>query len=215
MNLELKKANAWGRALLVAALAMLAASAWAQSSVQYGRITNVSLVATDSSGAQVGGALLGGTLGAAVGSGRSGSNRILGGIGGAVAGQQVGRMATRGQAFQYTVLVGGTTITMVTDEAGLRVGDCVAVERGQFNNLRLVDDGRCAPGAAAPAQAAVQEADTGLVDDGRCAPGAAAPAQAAVQEADTCVAAKNQLLAAQTDEEFDRAERRVRLLCGD
>jgi outer membrane lipoprotein SlyB len=176
--------------LLAAVLAALASAAWAQSGVQFGRITNVSLVNTDSTGAQVGGALVGGTLGAAVGSGRSGSNRILGGIGGAVAGQQLGRMATRGQAFQYTILIGGSTITMVTDEAGLRVGDCVAVERGQFNNLRLVDDARCAPGAAAPTQAAVQEADA-------------------------CVAAKNQLLAAQTDDEFDRAERRVRLLCSD
>jgi len=33
---------------------------------------------------------------------------------------------------------------MVTDQAGLRVGDCVAVEHGGFNNLRLVDDSRCA-----------------------------------------------------------------------
>ena len=47
MNLDLKKANAWGRALLVAALAMLAAPAWAAASVQYGRITNVSLVTTE------------------------------------------------------------------------------------------------------------------------------------------------------------------------
>ena len=181
-----------GRAsvLVAAVLAALASPASAQSSVQFGRITNVSLVNTDSAGAQVGGALLGGTLGAAVGSGRSGSNRILGGVGGAVAGQQLGRMATRGQAFQYTVLIGGSTITMVTDEAGLRVGDCVAVERGQFNNLRLVDDSLCAPGARAAAPAAVQQADA-------------------------CVAAKNQLLAAQTDAEFDLAERRVRLLCGD
>jgi outer membrane lipoprotein SlyB len=178
------------RLLLAVALAALSSAAWAQSSVQFGRITNVNLVNTDSSGAQVGGALVGGTLGAAVGSGRSGSNRILGGVGGAVAGQQLGRMATRGQAFQYTILIGSSTITMVTDEAGLRVGDCVAVERGQFNNLRLVDDARCAPGAAAAAPAAVQEADA-------------------------CIAAKNQLLAAQTDEAFDRAERRVRLLCGD
>jgi outer membrane lipoprotein SlyB len=176
--------------LLAVALAALSSAAWAQSSVQFGRITNVSLVNTDSTGAQVGGALLGGTLGAAVGSGRSGSNRILGGVGGAVAGQQLGRMATRGQAFQYTVLIGGSTITMVTDEAGLRVGDCVAVERGQFNNLRLVDDSLCAPGARVAAPAAVQQADA-------------------------CVAAKNQLLAAQTDAEFDLAERRVRLLCGD
>ncbi len=187
---EIPRANGWRTLLVLLALAAPSGAAWAQSSVQYGRITNVSLVTTDNSGAQVGGALLGGTLGAAVGSGRSGSNRILGGVGGAVAGQQLGRMATRGQAFQYTILVGGGTITMVTDEAGLRVGDCVAVERGQFNNLRLVDDARCAPGAAAATPAAAQQADA-------------------------CVAAKNQLLAAQTDAEFDLAERRVRLLCGD
>jgi hypothetical protein len=34
-----------------------------------------------------------------------------------------------------------------------------------------------------------------------------------VQRADACIQAKNQLLEAQTDEDFDRAERRVRLLC--
>ncbi|HQR51914.1 MAG TPA: hypothetical protein PLZ79_01495 [Burkholderiales bacterium] len=187
---DVMRVKGWGRLLLVIAAGMLSSAAWAQSSVQFGRITNVSLVNTDNTGAQVGGALLGGTLGAAVGSGRSGSNRILGGVGGAVAGQQLGRMATRGQAFQYTILIGGSTVTMVTDEAGLRVGDCVAVERGQFNNLRLVDDSLCAPGARAAAPAAVQQADA-------------------------CVAAKNQLLAAQTDQEFDLAERRVRLLCSD
>jgi hypothetical protein len=87
------------------------------------------------------------------------------------------------------VLLGGQqTITMVTDESGLRVGDCVSVERGNFNNLRLVDDARCASRASAP------------------------PPQA-TKQADACVAAKEQLLAAQTDEAFDRAERRVRLLC--
>ena len=60
-------------------------------------------------------------------------------------GRQVGAATGRSQAFEYTVLLGGQqTITMVTDESGLRVGDCVSVERGAFNNLRLVDDARCA-----------------------------------------------------------------------
>ena len=59
------KERGWGKVLLVVALGVLSGAAWAQSSVQYGRITNVNLVNTDSSGAQVGGALVGGTLGAA------------------------------------------------------------------------------------------------------------------------------------------------------
>jgi len=75
---------------------------------------------------------------------------------------------------------------MVTDQAGLRVGDCVAVERGGFNNLRLVDDSRCARNMK--------------------------PTRPAVNEANSCVTAKDQLLAAETVEEFDGAERRMRLL---
>jgi hypothetical protein len=71
----------------------------------------------------------------------------------------------------------------------MRVGDCVSVERGNFNNLRLVDDARC---------------DT-----------RARPTPAAVEEANACQQAKEALLRAETDAEFDRAERRVRLLCAD
>jgi hypothetical protein len=109
-------------------------------------------------------------------------------IGGGVAGQQVTRLASNQQAFEYTVLLGGTnTITMVTDQSGLRVGDCVSVERGAFNNLRLVDDARCAPNAR--------------------------PATADVRGADACLNAKNALFEAQTEEAFNVAERRVRLLC--
>jgi hypothetical protein len=92
---------------------------------------------------------------------------------------------------------------MVTDEAGLRVGDCVAVERGSFNNLRLVDDARCTPRprpASAPATPSAAPA---------------APTQAAVREANACVQAKEQLLKAETEQAFDFAERRVRLLCSD
>ena len=37
----------------------------------------------------------------------------------------------------------------------------------------------------------------------------------AVAEADACEAAKRQVLAANTDAEFDLAERRMRLFCGD
>ena len=92
-------------------------------------------------------------------------------------------MASSRPTFEYTVLLGGTSpIRIVTDEAGMRVGDCVSVERGNFNNLRLVDDARC----------------------DRPAP----PTPAAVSEANACQQAKEALLRADTDADFDRAERR-------
>lgn len=196
----MKTSGNWIAAAVAIAAIVLANAASAQS-VTYGRITAVNLVSQEDVRAQTGGAIVGGALGAALGSGRSGSNRALGGIGGAFAGQQLARMATQRQAFEYTVLIGGTsTIRMITDEAGLRVGDCVAVERGHFNNLRLVDDARCGPRRAA----------TG----GAPAP-APRPTPAAVREATACDRAKEQLLAAQTEEAFDIAERRMRLLCSD
>lgn len=193
-----------GRGLLVAALAAAGSAAWAQTSVSYGRITSVNLVSDASRAAQTGGAILGGAVGAASGSNRSSGTRALRAGAGVFAGQQLGRIATQRQTFEYTILVGGTsTITMVTDEAGLRVGDCVAVERGAFNNLRLVDDSRCAP-KPRPAAAAPKTAPP--------------PPQATAEDlriADACIQAKEQLLDAEADEAFERAYRRVRLLCAD
>jgi outer membrane lipoprotein SlyB len=177
------------------ALLTLASTASAQSGVSFGRITAVTLVTDGNARAQAGGAVVGGGLGLISGSGQSGSNRTLRTVGGGLAGQQLARIGSNRQAFEYTILVDGTsTIRMVTDEGGLRVGDCVAVERGSFNNLRLVSDDRCAPAQGARA--------------------AAAP-PAAVQEASACVQAKEQVLAAETEEAFNIAERRMRLLCAD
>jgi outer membrane lipoprotein SlyB len=157
------------------------------STISYGRITAVKTVSVDDQSAQMGGALVGGTLGLIAG---SGAWRGLTTVGGAFAGQQLARAASRRQAFQYTILLDGTsTITMVSDEAGLRIGDCVTVERGAFNNLRLADDAQCAPGVK--------------------------PTATTTREAGACVAAKQALLNAQTEEAFDLAERKVRLLCDD
>lgn len=187
-----------GTTKLALAAVLLAAcgSAAAQSSVSYGRITAVRPTTISNPSAQTGGAVLGGTIGMVSGRNQSNSNQALRAGAGAFAGQRIARAASGTQAFEYTILQGGRTITMVTDQSGLRVGDCVSVERGAFNNLRLADDARC----AAPARAA--------------APPPPPPA-AAIREANACVAAKDTLLQAQTDEDFDRAERRVRLLCGD
>jgi outer membrane lipoprotein SlyB len=174
-----------------AALLCAAGTALAQSSnVSYGRITAVSQGSATTPNAQAGGAVIGGALGLISGANQSSSNQALRAVGGSVAGRRVGAMAASRPTFEYTVLLGGTsTVRIVTDEAGMRVGDCVSVERGRFNNLRLVDDARC----DRPAK----------------------PTSAAVKEASACQQAKETLLRAESDADFDRAERRVRLLCAD
>jgi outer membrane lipoprotein SlyB len=169
-----------------------ATDAIAQTRIDYGRITAVRQVNLQNQGAQAAGTLVGGALGVASGSGQSSSNRALRGIGGAALGSRVAGAAGSSTGFEYTVLIGGTnTVRIVTEQAGLRVGDCVSVERGQFNNVRLAPDERCASAAAS------------------------VPGRSEIAEADACDAAKQQLLNATTDAEFDLAERRMRLLCGD
>jgi outer membrane lipoprotein SlyB len=184
---------------------VIATDAIAQSRIDYGRITAVRQVNLQNQGAQTAGTLVGGALGVASGSGQSSSNRALRGLGGAAVGSRVAGAAGSSTGFEYTVLVGNQTTRITTEQAGLRVGDCVSIERGQFNNIRLVPEERCNPPAARPAPAAP------------AAVRAPAPAPVAedVAAANACDAAKQQLLSATTDAEFDLAERRMRLLCGD
>ena len=189
-------------AAAVLALTLIPALADAQSRVQYGRITNVVATTVNNQSAQTVGTLIGGGVGLASGSGQSGSNRALRTLGGAAAGRGISNLATRAQAYEYTVLIDGTTtVRIVSEQAGKRVGDCVAVEQGQFSNIRLVPDARCnpPPRPAAPAPAPAP---------------ASAPA-ADLAAANACEQAKLQVLAAETDDAFALAERRMRLLCGE
>jgi len=184
----------FGACAFVVALgaSLVASDALAQHSrINYGRITAVRQVDLENTDARAAGAVVGGLAGVASGgSGRSSSNRALRGLGGAAVGSRVAGAATRATGFEYTVLIGGTnTIRIVTEKAGLRVRDCVSVEQGQFNNIRLAPEERC---------------DAAL---------AAIPPVEAVSAADACAAATQQVLDAETDEDFDRAERRMRLLC--
>jgi outer membrane lipoprotein SlyB len=191
-------ARAFGFAVLVAAVAGCATSPPPRttgvdrvptSRIDYGRITAVERVTVRNQDAQVAGALVGGLLGVASGSGQSTSNRALRGLAGATAGGLVGDAAGSSTAFEYTVLIGGSnTIRLVTEKSGLRIGDCVSLERGRFNNIRLAEDERCEI-----ATAGVPQADRA--------------------EADACTAATQQVLGATTDAEFERAERRMRILC--
>jgi len=112
---------------------LVAAEAFARSQISYGRITAVRQVNIENQGAQTAGTLVGGALGVASGSGQSRSNRALRGVGGAAVGSRLAGAAGSSTGFEYTVLIGGTnTIRITTEQAGLRVGDCVSVERGRF-----------------------------------------------------------------------------------
>lgn len=196
----------------LALLALLPAVALAQTRVQYGRITAVTPTTVDDSTGRNVGRVVGGGIGLASGSGQSSSNRALRTVGGVAAGRRVGELATRTQAFEYTVLVGGTnTLRIVSEQAGKRVGDCVSVEQGQFANIRLVPDSRCAP----PPRPAAAPAPTPAPARAAAPPPAPAVDPADQQAANACEQAKQQVLAAATDEEFNVAERRMRLLCGE
>lgn len=219
------------------ALVMVAHTAYAQSRVQYGRITAVRQTTVDDNSGRNVGRLVGGGIGLASGGGQSGSNRALRTVGGAAVGGRVGDLVTRTQAFEYTVLIGGTnTIRIVSEQAGKRVGDCVAVEQGQFANIRLVSDARCSPPprpAAAPAAAPARPPAPRPAAAPAAAPAAPAPAPAPTpvpaseavpapavdpvdqRAANACDLVKLQVLEATTDEEFNVAERRMRLLCGE
>ena len=212
------------------ALVLVAQIAHAQSQVRYGRITAVRQTTVDNSAGRNVGRVVGGGIGLASGSGQSSSNRALRTVGGAAVGGRVGDRVTRTQAFEYTVLIGGTnTIRIVSDQAGKRVGDCVAVEQGQFANIRLVPEARCTP-PPRPAPAAARPAQPRPAAAPAPAPAAvAAPAPAPEPEpepapvvdpadqqaANACEQVKQQVVQAVTDEDFILAERRMRLVCGE
>ena len=182
--------NDWYIYALTAAMLVGSGAAMGQASVTHGKITAVKPMSAQDTQAQGAGALVGGTIGLISGRNRSGSNQALRTIGGGIAGQQIAKHASSKQVFEYTILVDAkSTLAVVTDEGGMRIGDCVAVERGAYTNLRLVADAQCATRAKVTA--------------------------ANNRDAANCNAAKDELLKANDDESFARAERKVRLLCAD
>jgi hypothetical protein len=82
------------------------------------------------------------------------------------------------------LLIDRHTARVVTEQLDLPVGDCVAIERGNQNDIRLVDDARCdaAPGTRPPT-APSAACDSCAVTDERVhrrspSPGQTAPSRA-------------------------------------
>lgn len=143
------------------------------------------------------GALVGGALGLLSAGGKSSSkkarNTIIGaGAGGAVASSAQG--SRNGMA--YTILTNdGNSIRVITDQAGIIKGDCVAVEEtGSTTNVR-----RMTPTACDPASARARQELQGSFQ----------------MEATECHNAKQQLVDAKTADQVDLARRKMEILCSD
>ena len=163
--------------------------------IQYGVVVGSSYVEEKSNAPA--GALVGGAIGLLVGKGKSTSTKVAttavgAGLGGVTASKMQGDRSAR----KYTVATSSGEVTIISDQTEIQVDDCVVVENpGTSNaNIRRVSDTFCHPDSA--------EVVAELNDE-------------LLEEAAECVAAKQELVAAETDEAIDRALRKMSILCDD
>lgn len=162
--------------------------------VAYGTIAAVGQQQKDTSGAQKGGAVLGGLVGLYSGKGKSKSNKALRTLGGATVGKTAGRVTSQGTVMSYTIdMVTGGTVRVVMEDTGYRQGDCVAVERGNTSNIRRVSDAFCQTEFEIPQQYVLGQA----------------------VEASECAAAKQELLNATDEAAIRVAGLKMEILCED
>ncbi len=174
----------------------LAKKAGQSTKVQYGVVT-ASKEVDLSSNAVPKGALVGGTIGLlSTRRGPSRQNRTRNVIVGTAAGAAIGGASSSGNTgILYDVSVGNGVVQVVTDQTEIRVDDCVAVEQaGETTNLRRVSADFCDQANAAAISATADEAS---------------------EEAEECLAAKQELVRAETKEQADLAAMKIKLLCND
>ena len=164
-------------------------------SVAYGTVSAVGQQERDTSSSSMGGAIVGGLIGFATGSGQSGSNRALRTLAGSAVGSAATRTAARGTDTVLTVsLVKGGTARVIMNEGNFRVGDCVSIEQGGGGaNIRRVPNEFCVNNARVPAQYKAEHQ----------------------RDADECLQATQRLLNAQTDEQIRNAQMIRNIVCED
>ncbi|HEX6998770.1 MAG TPA: hypothetical protein VF322_11535 [Gammaproteobacteria bacterium] len=144
---------------------------------------------TDASGR---GALVGGIAGYAT-AGRSSSRRARNALIGSAIGGAVGSSRGGQQGMQYTVDTGSGQVVVISDQTEIDVGDCVTVENAGTGaaNIRRAPMALCeGPGEIA------QDVQAEMQDD-----------------ATACLAAKEDMLNAETDEALQLAVRKAKILC--
>lgn len=179
--------------LLIASEAVLAQKSGQSIQIQYGVVVSSSYIQEQSDAGKA--ALVGGAIGYGLTRNKSSSKKAMATVGGAaLAGGAKSRSEGSREARQYEVQTNSGLVMIISDQTEIAVDDCVVVENpGNTNaNIRRVDDTFCDP---ASAQVVAELQDEML------------------EEAQECVSAKRELAAADTDETFDRAMRKVEILC--
>ena len=160
-------------------------------SISYGKVTNVEQVdlQSDVGKSATLGAILGGVIGLAAG------RNVAGAAAGAGAGALLGGVTQKvregsSKAMSYTVRKqSGGEIKVVTDDTHLVTDDCVAVETGRTTNLRRVSNEMCGPTLNHPVEQQLRSIHQ--------------------EDAEACDAAKQALLAAESDRDVDAAIKKV------
>jgi len=180
-------------------MVLMTPAALAQKSGQSAKLTTGKVVKTERVQLQsdaAKGALVGGVIGYHLTSNNKSSSRkwANAAIGATVAG--AAKRASEGDltGILYTVDAGGgSMIKVISDQTEIREGDCVMIEEIKDTvNIRRMDGSACDP----KSQQALKEVASELQE-----------------EATECVAAKELLLRAETDEEIELAVRKIKLLC--
>ena len=157
--------------------------------VRYAEVTEIERVKLPSNAPA--GAVVGGFTGLVLSRNSSGRKQVASGVGGAVLGG-LATAALEGDRLGYSYrlrFLNGDTSNFITEKGYLQTGDCVSVERGEYANIR-----RVAPLLCADSQASTAD-------------------QKHVREARQCHEAKEQLLAASSDEQIEAAARKVSIIC--
>jgi len=167
-------------------------------SIVYGRVTDEAAVVVEDHAKE--GALVGGLLGVAtsslISSGSTTGNVLAGSAIGAATGaggEYLGEWRMQGTRYSIES-VDQESLHIITDQTGVGVGDCVAIEASvKHANIRRVSDVYC-------------EAVSAIGKDQHLE-------MKAKESAADCHQAKKSLLNAETTEDLESAKRRVQALC--
>ncbi len=179
------------------AFSQAARRAGASATIRVGEVVGVRRIQIkDNSAAK--GALIGGAIGLAFGSGKNRKSSTKRAAIGTAAGAIAGSAKPNPTGMQYRVRTGdGTIIDVVTDQREIRMGDCVAVEEsGGLANIRRMPHSACQPAS----QAVLKDPEI---------------QQEMQEEAAECLAAKEQVLAAETEPEVTVAVAKMSIFCDD
>lgn len=180
---------------MVLATGAVAQRAGQVATIRHGTVVGMQTVDLNNSDA-LKGALIGGAFGAALtSSSKSSSRRRRNAAIGAVMGTAAGASRSNMGRLYSVRAMDGTIIQVATEQTEIRVDDCVMVEEsGGRANIRRAAQSAC----DAASQAVLNE------------PEIMAELQ---EEAAECTAAKEELVAAETDEQMEFAVRKIQILC--